>query len=153
MTGENGVHNEGRLKTNEMLQLGIRHGLPDMNSGRVGTMCPAERNTLACACVPMAASVTFALKAGVWFRRGRLLMVAPDSQTQRACCQAETPFIVLSKFPGPALASAKSDSRSRSDATSGPTQWDTARQIWYNFKGSDEIRTGVHQTSYRRQMI
>jgi hypothetical protein len=28
----------------------------------------------------MAASATFALKAGVWFRRGRLLMVAPDSQ-------------------------------------------------------------------------
>jgi hypothetical protein len=28
----------------------------------------------------MAASATFALKAGVWFRRGRLLMVSPDSQ-------------------------------------------------------------------------
>src|SRR5438128_273732 len=28
----------------------------------------------------MAASATFALKPGVWFRRGRLLMVAPDSQ-------------------------------------------------------------------------
>src|SRR5208282_3604101 len=28
----------------------------------------------------MAASATFALKAGVWFRRGRLCMVAPDSQ-------------------------------------------------------------------------
>ena len=27
----------------------------------------------------MAASATFALKAGVWFRRGRLLMVSPDS--------------------------------------------------------------------------
>ena len=26
----------------------------------------------------MAASATFALKAGVWFRRGRLLMVSPD---------------------------------------------------------------------------
>src|SRR5215204_52787 len=28
----------------------------------------------------MAASATFALKAGVWFRRGRLSMVSPDSQ-------------------------------------------------------------------------
>src|SRR6516225_1659961 len=28
----------------------------------------------------MAASATFALKAGVWFRRGRLIMVSPDSQ-------------------------------------------------------------------------
>jgi hypothetical protein len=27
----------------------------------------------------MAASATFALKAGVWFRRGRLLIVSPDS--------------------------------------------------------------------------
>ena len=26
----------------------------------------------------MAASATFALKPGVWFRRGRLLMVSPD---------------------------------------------------------------------------
>src|SRR6516162_11263820 len=28
----------------------------------------------------MAASATFALNAGVWFRRGRLGMVSPDSQ-------------------------------------------------------------------------
>src|ERR1700674_10058 len=27
----------------------------------------------------MEASATFALKAGVWFRRGRLVMVSPDS--------------------------------------------------------------------------
>src|SRR6266550_8058302 len=27
----------------------------------------------------MAASATFALRAGVWFRRGRLLIVSPDS--------------------------------------------------------------------------
>jgi hypothetical protein len=27
----------------------------------------------------MAASATFALKAAVWFRRGRLLIVSPDS--------------------------------------------------------------------------
>src|SRR5438093_6335266 len=28
----------------------------------------------------MAASATFALKAGVWFRRGRLVIVSPDSR-------------------------------------------------------------------------
>ena len=28
----------------------------------------------------MAAKATFALKAGVWFRRGRLLMISPDSR-------------------------------------------------------------------------
>jgi hypothetical protein len=28
----------------------------------------------------MAASANFALKAGAWFRRGRLLIVSPDSQ-------------------------------------------------------------------------
>src|SRR5450631_1373212 len=28
----------------------------------------------------MAASANFALKAGVWFRRGRLFMVSPDSR-------------------------------------------------------------------------
>jgi hypothetical protein len=27
----------------------------------------------------MAESATFALKAGVWFRRGRLLIVSPDT--------------------------------------------------------------------------
>src|SRR5258708_26158739 len=50
-----------------------------------------------------AASATFALKAGVWFRRGRLFMVSPDSQAQRARCQAETPLIDLFKFASPAL--------------------------------------------------
>src|SRR6266511_3234722 len=32
----------------------------------------------------MAASATFALKAGVWFRRGRLFIVSPDSRG-KAC--------------------------------------------------------------------
>jgi len=30
-------------------------------------------------------------------------MVSPDSQAQRACCQAETPLIDLFKFAEPAL--------------------------------------------------
>src|ERR1700747_1065583 len=50
----------------------------------------------------MAASATFALKAGVWFRRGRLFIVSPDSLAQRARCQAETPLIVLFRFLRPA---------------------------------------------------
>jgi hypothetical protein len=50
----------------------------------------------------MAASATFALKAGEWFRRARLLMVSPVHGDYRRC-QAETPPIVLCRFPGPAL--------------------------------------------------
>ncbi len=50
-----------------------------------------------------AASATFALKAGVWFRRGRLFMVSPDSRAYRARRQAETPLSVLFKFASPAL--------------------------------------------------
>jgi len=30
-------------------------------------------------------------------------MVTPDSQAQRACCQAETPLVALCRFPEPAL--------------------------------------------------
>src|SRR6266850_2735634 len=49
-----------------------------------------------------AASATFALKAGEWFRRGRLLMVSPVHGDYRRY-QAEIPLIVLSRFPRPAL--------------------------------------------------
>jgi hypothetical protein len=42
------------------------------------------------------------LKAGVWFRRGRLLMVSPVRGDYRRR-QAEIPLIVLCRFPGPAL--------------------------------------------------
>jgi hypothetical protein len=51
----------------------------------------------------MAANATFALKAGVWVRRVRLLIVSPDSTGTTCRCQAETPPIILSKFPAPAL--------------------------------------------------
>ncbi|MBX9661565.1 MAG: hypothetical protein K2X00_23645 [Nitrospiraceae bacterium] len=54
----------------------------------------------------IAAIATLALKAGVWFRRGRLGMVSPDSRAQRARRQTETPLIVLCGFPGPALSAA-----------------------------------------------
>src|SRR6202163_2761110 len=50
----------------------------------------------------MAASATFALKAGVWFRRGRLFMVSPVHGDYRRC-QAETPLSDLFKFAEPAL--------------------------------------------------
>jgi hypothetical protein len=40
-----------------------------------------------------AANATFALKAGVWFRRARLLMLSPDSRAHRARRQAEIPLI------------------------------------------------------------
>jgi hypothetical protein len=49
-----------------------------------------------------AASATFALKAAVWFRRGRLFMVSPVRGDYRRC-QAKTPLIDLFKFASPAL--------------------------------------------------
>src|ERR1700747_3441593 len=55
-----------------------------------------------------AARATFALKAGEWFRRGRLLMVSPVHGDYRRH-QAEIPLIALSKFPRPALASISED--------------------------------------------
>jgi hypothetical protein len=47
------------------------------------------------------ARATFALKAGVWFRRARFFIFAPDSQAQNACRQAEIPLRALFKIPGP----------------------------------------------------
>src|SRR5665213_377712 len=43
------------------------------------------------------------LKTGFGFRRGRLGTVSPIRWAQRDCRQAETPLIVLSRFPRPAL--------------------------------------------------
>jgi len=42
------------------------------------------------------------LKAGLWFRRGRLFMVSPVRGHHRRF-QAETPLIVLCRFANPAL--------------------------------------------------
>src|SRR5690242_2059502 len=67
----------------------------------------------------MAARATFALKAGEWFRRGRLLMVSPVHGDYRRC-QAETPLIVLFRFPGPALTTL-SDRRTRRPHPRRPT--------------------------------
>jgi hypothetical protein len=43
------------------------------------------------------------LKAGVWFRRARLLIVSPDSRANFARRQAETPLIAPFRLAGPAL--------------------------------------------------
>jgi hypothetical protein len=56
-----------------------------------------------------AASATFALKAGVWFRRGRLFMISPVHGDYRRC-SAETPLSDLFKFAEPALYSSSSSS-------------------------------------------
>ena len=45
-------------------------------------------------------------KAGVWFRRARLLIVSPDSRANLARRQAETPLIALFRFAEPALKAA-----------------------------------------------
>src|ERR1019366_3465715 len=52
----------------------------------------------------MAASATFALKAGLWVRRARLAIVAPDMRHSRRS-QAETQLIDLSEFGQPPLTS------------------------------------------------
>jgi hypothetical protein len=39
----------------------------------------------------------------VWFRRGRLLIVSPDSRANLARRQAEIPLIALFRFLRPAL--------------------------------------------------
>lgn len=50
-----------------------------------------------------AASATFASKAGVGFRRGRLCIVSPDWRANLARRQAEAALIALFRFPEPAL--------------------------------------------------
>ena len=49
------------------------------------------------------ASATFALKAGVWFRRGRLVMVSPDSRRTACPPSGRNSTSVLCRFPRPAL--------------------------------------------------
>src|SRR5438034_387788 len=63
----------------------------------------------------MAASATFALKAGVWFRRARLLIVSPDSRVNLARRQAETPLIPVFRFLRPALVEASFQRRMMQD--------------------------------------
>src|SRR6266487_3948638 len=52
-----------------------------------------------------AAKATLALKAGVWFRRGRLDMVLLLIRGDLRRCQAEIPLIPLFRFAEPALSS------------------------------------------------
>src|SRR5262249_7436462 len=66
---------------------------------RISASCTSVRSPL------IAAIATFALKADVWFRRGLLLMLSPDSRANLARCQAEAPLIALCRFPKPALLS------------------------------------------------
>jgi hypothetical protein len=67
-----------------------------------------QRNRLHKVFSPLtAASATFALRAGVWFRRARLLIVSPDSRVDLARRQAETPLIALFSFAEPALSANK----------------------------------------------
>src|ERR1700676_1771908 len=52
-----------------------------------------------------AAKATFALKAGVWFRRGRLDMVLLLIRGHLRRCQADIPLITLFRFAEPPLSS------------------------------------------------
>jgi hypothetical protein len=50
----------------------------------------------------IAANATFALKAGLWFRRDRLLILSPALGILGRR-QADSPLSILSKFPEPPL--------------------------------------------------
>src|SRR5215207_3483838 len=58
----------------------------------------------------MAANATFALKAGSWLRRARLVILAPDPRHPRRS-QADFPLIGLSEFPRPLLPDGFADPR------------------------------------------
>src|SRR5262249_15003120 len=101
----------------------------------------------------IAAIATFALKADVWFRRGLLLMLSPDSRANLARCQAEAPLIALCRFPKPALNAVRLHSAQRSASApistgsqfgrahdvsrgSGPVEWYWEIQIqWVDRRG------------------
>jgi hypothetical protein len=53
----------------------------------------------------MAATATFALKAGLWFRRGRFVMVAPRFLGNHADLARTFHSVHLSKFSEPPLPS------------------------------------------------
>jgi hypothetical protein len=73
----------------------------------------------------MAARATFDLNTGVWFRRGRLLIVSPVRGHHRRY-QAETPLIPLSRFAEPALAPSSTISSSLYTPGGTPTSFDVA---------------------------
>ena len=88
-----------------------------------------------------------ALKAGVWFRRGLLLIVSPDSRAQRARCQAETPLIVLCRFPRTTLSSDQLIKRALRDIGAASmlnsdrlTQISTSKGLIKRFEINNECR-------------
>jgi len=66
----------------------------------------------------MAANATFALKAGLWFRRARLVILAPDPR-QPCRAQAGNPLNGLSEFSQPPL-SVDTSSNSTTKTTTMP---------------------------------
>jgi hypothetical protein len=66
----------------------------------------------------MAARATFALNAGLWFRRARFVIVSLLIRSHPGRCQAETPLIRLLKFAEPALYDEQVDSTAQALAWS-----------------------------------
>jgi len=94
------------------------------------------------------------LKAGVWFRRARLLIVSPDSRVNLARRQAETPLIPLFRFLRQALGSSgqswltwplyrvDAEPRSRDlpwSVRANIWQWPLDRRPWARFVASDTM--------------
>src|SRR6516162_8955285 len=86
----------------------------------------------------IAAIATFALKADVWFRRGLLLMLSPDSRANLVRCQAEAPLIALCRFPKPALLAR---GHANGDAV---VRWHLRRQLrWRDASKAPPVHTPV----------
>src|SRR5215471_11125461 len=92
----------------------------------------------------MAASATFALKAGVWFRRGRLIMVSPDSQAT-AC----PPSGRNSTYRPVQISGASSDHIGRSVRDTVPQVADQVEHIVQTILRTGEPITGIEVNGQR----
>ena len=69
----------------------------------IGMNVELFRKLCQCSIALMAASATFALKAGVWFRRGRLFIVSPDSRGTACPLSGRNSTYRMFRFSRPAL--------------------------------------------------
>jgi hypothetical protein len=100
----------------------------------------------------MAASATFVLKAGEWFRRGRLLIVSPDSLGTACPLSGRNSTFVLFRFLRPALSEVNRHRRPvpaitssrRAVVTSGSRLWSSVD------RSRSSIQRSAHLTIIRR---
>ena len=93
--------------------------------------------------LPMAESATFALKMGMWFRRGRFVMVSPASGIQAKVMQ-KFHLSQLCSFPEPPLNSNDFDERTHHRHTPG-----TARDQSLKFQLEEKAQNSVNSPLMR----